>query len=76
MHVPRAASQFDERRNSSRVFPVSEQDGINARRALAALHRDQPELCAWIKEGYPTLTEAEHLARFGEPYSRKPRAVT
>jgi hypothetical protein len=25
----------------------------------------------WVTDGYPTLTEAEHLERFGEPYTKK-----
>lgn len=59
---------WDERRNSSRVFPASPQ---NVENALAALHRlriTDPALVEWIEAGHPTLTEAQHLEHFGEPY--------
>jgi hypothetical protein len=62
--LPKQPAHFDEHRNSSRVWPVTPQDGENA-----AFKRDYPELHAWIVEGAPTLTEAEHVARFGEPYN-------
>jgi hypothetical protein len=67
--LPKQHAAYDEHRNSSRVWPVTPQDGENARRTLAAFKRDYPELHAWIVEGAPTLTEAEHVARFGEPYN-------
>ena len=63
-----AAGRWDERRNTSQVFPVPPDALPNALRALAALRRDQPALVQWIEDGHPTLTEAEHLERFGEPY--------
>jgi hypothetical protein len=44
-------------------------------RALAELRETEPELVAWILDGYPTLTETEHLERFGEPYRRRGRAA-
>jgi hypothetical protein len=66
--LPRQSSLFDEHRNSSRVFPVTAQDAENARRALARFAQDDPLLYAWVAEGAPRLSEAEHLARFGEPY--------
>lgn len=56
---------FDEKRNTSRVFPVPA--GAH-RDALRALHGLDPALRRWITEGHPRLTESEHVARFGEPY--------
>jgi hypothetical protein len=67
--LPRQSSFFDEHRNSSRVFPVPPNALPDARRALARLHREEPALVAWLEDGHPTLTEAQHLERFGEPYS-------
>lgn len=67
--IPRQSSVFDEHRNTSRVWPVTEQDAENARRALAAFRRSDPALVAWLEDGAPNLTEAEHVARFGEPYN-------
>lgn len=68
MSIPRQSAIFDEHRNTSRVFPVPPEALPNARRALAAFHRDDPALASWVSEGAPRLTEAEHLYRFGEPY--------
>ena len=59
---------WDERRNSSRVFPVSPQDVDNARNALHRLRITDPALVEWIEAGHPTLTEAQHVEQFGEPY--------
>lgn len=73
--LPYAAARFDERRNSSRVFPVPPDALPNALRALAGLRGEYPELVAWIEEGAPNLTAAEHYARFGEDYDR-PRKRT
>lgn len=67
--IPRQSAIFDERRNSSRVFPVPPDALPNARRALAGLRRDYPELVAWIEEGAPRLTAEQHYARFGEPFA-------
>jgi hypothetical protein len=44
----------------------------DAIRALASFRRDDPAHAQWILDGFPTLSEAEHLRRFGEPYN-KPR---
>lgn len=76
MSLPRTYAGFDEHRNTSRVWPVTAQDGENARRALAAFKRDCPELHRWIIDGHPALTEAEHVARFGGQYNgvRRKRA--
>src|SRR5690348_16882651 len=71
--LPRQSAIFDERRNSSRVFPVPPDALPNAMRALAGLRRDYPELVSWIEEGAPRLTAEEHYARFGEDFARKPR---
>jgi hypothetical protein len=66
--LPRQHVGFNEHRNTSRVWPVTEQDCENARRALAAFKRDQPALYSWVAEGAPTLTEDQHRIRFGESY--------
>lgn len=68
MSLPRQHTPYDERRNSSAVFPVPPDALPNVRRALAAFERDYPAMQSWICEGAPTLTEDEHLIRFGEPY--------
>lgn len=73
MSLPRQAIPFDERRNTSRVFPVPPNALPDARRALAQLRRDDPALVQWIRDGYPTLSEAEHVARFGGAYSGSKR---
>jgi len=59
---------FDERRNSSRVWPVTEEDVENAARALAAFKTSQPDLYGWVASGAPRLTHGQHSALFGEPY--------
>lgn len=56
---------FDERRNSSRVFPVMPDAHRAALRALDGL--DKP-LRRWIEDGAPNLTHDEHVKRFGEPF--------
>lgn len=69
---------FDERRNTSRVFQVPPHLHAEALASLAHLRRTDPALVKWIEDGHPTLTDEEHLARFGEPYrstrSRRPRS--
>lgn len=69
MSLPKQHTGYDEKRNTSRVWPVTPQDGENARRALAAFRRDYPELVRWLVDGHPRLTDAEHVERFGAPYS-------
>jgi hypothetical protein len=56
---------WDEHRNTSRVFPVSP-DALPA--ALKACAGIEPALRRWVEDGHPTLTEAEHVQRFGESY--------
>jgi hypothetical protein len=63
--IPRQSSVFDERRNTSRVWPVPP-DALPA--ALKALRTLDPALRRWIEDGHPRLTDDEHLARFGEAY--------
>lgn len=63
---------WDERRNTSRVFPVPVAAPGEYRRQFERLRHEQPALVQWILDGHPTLTEAEHLGRFGEPY--RPRS--
>ena len=69
MYVVGKAKHFDERRNSSRIFPVPPDALPNALRAMARWKAENPAHAQWIADGYPSLTEAEHVARFGEPYN-------
>jgi hypothetical protein len=66
--IPRQSAVFDERRNTSRVWPVPPDALPNARRALISLRNTDPALVQWIEDGYPTLTELEHIERFGAAY--------
>lgn len=68
MPVFAPSSSWDERRNSSRVFPVAPDALPKALDALAAMRRNDPALVQWILDGHPSLTEFEHRERFGEPY--------
>ncbi len=71
--IPRQGSIWDERRNTSQVRPVPPDALANALKALAKFRREQPAHAAWIIGGYPTLTHAEHVRRFGHPYARARR---
>lgn len=64
---------FNERRNTSRVFPVPPYALKQLQAALAALRRNDPELVRWIEDGHPTLTRAEHFERFGCDYRKAAR---
>lgn len=66
MTVHALGAQFDERRNTSRVFAPSPDALPNALAACAAFRRSYPEHARWISEGAPGLTDAEHVRRFGE----------
>lgn len=65
----RNVAVWDERRNTSRVTKVTHEDVRQARAALERFRRDDPELVSWIEAGHPRLTDAEHVRRFGEPYT-------
>jgi hypothetical protein len=65
----RNVAVFDQRRNTSRVWAVPPTARPDAMRALERLRHDDPELVSWIEAGAPRLTDAEHVARFGEPYA-------
>ena len=69
--IPKQSVIWDEHRNSSRVFPVPPTALPEAVAALAAFRRTQPRLYEWVAQGAPTLTDAEHLARFGAPYEHR-----
>lgn len=59
---------WDDRRNTSRVQKVPPHALPEALDALARFRRAHPAHAAWIAEGAPTLTDDEHVRRFGEPY--------
>jgi len=59
---------WDEKRNTSRVWPVPPDALPTALRELARWRDRNDAHARWIADGYPTLTEREHLERFGEPY--------
>ena len=65
----RNVAVFDERRNSSRVFPVPPHALRDAVRALEQLRRDDVELVSWIEAGAPRLTHDEHRRRFGADWA-------
>lgn len=67
MHVVGAARLYDSR-NTSAVRQPSPFALEDLTRELERMRGEQPELVEWIEAGYPTLTEAEHVERFGEPY--------
>ena len=53
------------------VTPTRHSPAVEAAlEACADLRRRDPELVRWIEDGHPTLTDAEHVARFGKPYRR------
>jgi hypothetical protein len=68
VYVVGKARRFDERRNSSAVVAPPPDALPNALRAMATWRRENPAHAQWIADGYPTMTEAEHVERFGEPY--------
>lgn len=68
MSIPKQASWWDHSRNTSAVFQPLPNALPDALRSLAALRRNDPALVRWIEDGHPTLTEEEHVERFGEPY--------
>jgi hypothetical protein len=71
LYVPAAVANFDEHRNTSRVWPVPRDAHKDALRALAHWRDRDPALYQWVAEGHPLLTE--HLRRFGEPYKQRPK---
>lgn len=45
----------------------------NVKLALAGIERwrtDNPEHARWVEEGYPNLTQSEHIERFGHEHPR------
>jgi hypothetical protein len=69
--IPRQSSVWNERRNTSRVFPVPPGAVEDAERALRRWQAENPAHAQWILNGYPTLTDDEHVARFGVAYDAK-----
>jgi hypothetical protein len=76
--IPRVSGPtWDERRNTSRVFPVPPDALPLALAALERFRRFEPAHAEWIADGAPNLSEAEHFARFGVPYrSHRSRKTT
>lgn len=68
LHV--VGGQYDERRNTSAVRQVPPDALPRALAALATFRRMDAPLVRWLEDGHPTLTDAEHHARFGGPYQR------
>jgi hypothetical protein len=66
--IPRQSSVWNDRRNTSRVFPVPPGAVEDAERALQRWQAENPAHARWILDGYPTLTDDEHVSRFGVPY--------
>lgn len=69
--VAGAAAHFDDRRNTSRVVKVPPGSHLEAVKAGRQLAESDPALYAWLLDGHPTLTEAEHVQRFGGPYEAR-----
>jgi hypothetical protein len=61
----RAESQFDEHRNTSRVWPVPPQVIDAARRSQAVYERTKPPWYRWIIAGCPELTPEQYAAGGG-----------
>jgi hypothetical protein len=59
---------YDERRNTSRVFPVAPGALEAALAACARFRAEHPAHAQWLIDGHPTLTEDEHIRRFGSRY--------
>ena len=67
--IPRQGTAWDERRNTSRVFPVPPGALRAALDALARLRVDDPALVDWIEAGAQNLSDDEHRRRFGAAYT-------
>jgi len=61
-------AQWDDKRNTSRVVPVSPLAAKACREACERWAKANPAHFRWLLDGHPTLTHAEHVERFGEPY--------
>jgi hypothetical protein len=68
MAVYTVGAVWDDRRNTSRVVPVSPNAWKECREACERWARDNPAHFRWLLDGHPTMTHAEHVERFGEPY--------
>jgi hypothetical protein len=64
LHVT-TGRHWDDRRNTSQVRRPAPDALGRALGACDALRQAEPDLVAWIEAGAPTLSEAEHLERFG-----------
>ena len=71
--IPAQSVVWDDHRNTSQVFPVPPGAVEDALAAMERLRRDDPALVRWLMDRHPTLTEAEHLERFGAPYKKRPK---
>jgi hypothetical protein len=68
--IPRQSAVWDERRNSSQVRQPNPNALRDCLASMASWRENNPEHAQWIADGYPALTEAEHIERFGKPYER------
>ncbi len=71
--IPRRSAVWDERRNTSRAHAPSPTALRDALQVCERLRQTEPALVRWVLDGHPLLTEAEHVARFGEPYEKARR---
>ncbi len=58
----------DVRANTSQVIAVPPGAVQEALRTLERFRRDEPAMVQWLLDGHPTLTDEEHIERFGEAY--------
>jgi hypothetical protein len=67
--VPRQTVAYDERRNTSRVFPVDPAALPAAVRAMQSYRAASPADAAWLEAGAPPInSQAEHFRWFGREY--------
>lgn len=59
------AGQFDEHRNTSRIWPVPPEAIEAAKRSQRRYEREQPAWYRWIIAGCPELTPEQYAAEGG-----------
>ena len=66
--IPRQSAIWDSRRNTSAVKGPPPGAVTDAIRTLERWRWDNPNHADWIEAGHPTMTEDEHVRRFGVTY--------